>query len=248
MKCTPLFAILCSAILLLIFSCNKPDNSNHATLQPDKDTLRFEVLNFGDFSMKQTDTLPLLLSVHYVGGKKEAVALSLSGFPSGVVFSIIPQIDTPDFNTVITFFAQHAKAGDYPLTLLASTSRFSKAYSAVMHLDSIPANPAAALVGNYNETGNCSSGSKNHPVRISLEASGLYNKIVIEKFWSPSGIYTINADLSPVAKTLSIPAQTSGGLTFSGSGSYTDTTLTVHYSVKDGGFVNDSCNTVLKRL
>lgn len=235
-------------LVALTLSCKKERKTN-APL-PDTTPADFIVSGFdGNHAMQQTGTISIPVSITYVSGGPEAVALSIAGLPLNTLVSLLPQIDTPTYASTISFIAQGAPVGQYTVTLSATTAATTKTYSLTLNVDTILPNPALVLAGNFQETGVCvPSGNKVNNVQISVVPGGLYNKVKIRGLWTAAGNFEVEANTNPIDGTLIIAPQTMNSMTFSGTGTFNRDTFNLSYQVTNGGFVNDNCTTVLTRL
>jgi hypothetical protein len=238
--------ILLSAATLV--GCSKGKGPGDGPQNPIyNEPLKFEILGLQDTTMEQTDTLNFNTLVQYVSGTKENVALAVANLPVTMTAGFYPDIDTPDFASVIRLITHSTDTGTYNIKVIGSTTKSSKEYTVRVRVLPQTINPATALAGNYLVTGMCSStGTLSHAAVVSAVSSP-WNRIQIQGFWKPGIANTVFADIDPAAQTLTIPAQISNNVTISGSGSYTATEITVNYTVSTGATGTDNCTTVLTK-
>ncbi|MBS1776262.1 MAG: hypothetical protein JSS64_08285 [Bacteroidetes bacterium] len=196
--------------------------------------------------LKQVDTIYIPIQVHYVVGQKEKISLQISGLPTSAGAAFSKEVDTPSFNTTIRLVTNHTPLGMYKISVTASSSRNSMSGSFWILVKPNPVNPARVLTGSYTENGPCAvSGNMHNSVTIS-EALPAFNKIKIAGLWSGNPATTLDADVDPIAQTISIPEQTASSATFSGYGTYSNGQILVKYKVVLN-FLTDSCQTTLTK-
>ena len=233
---------------LALFSCKKGKNSNTGPINPIYgDTLKFDILGLQDTTMEQTDTLEYNVQVQYIEGAKDIVTLAVSDFPASMTAGFYPQIDTPTFFSVIRIRTNHTDTGTYTIKATAAGLRYSKDYYIKIRVVAPPVNPASILAGAYLESGLCGqTGTVSDTVKITT-VSPYYNKIQLQGLKTGTSSINVIADIDPSNNTLLIPYQSVSGQTFSGSGTYTNNTLTINYTYSSGPFL-ENCSTVLTKL
>lgn len=213
---------------------------------PDSGALVYTIEGVRDTSVEQTGQVKLTLFIKKTSGTAESIGLSVTGLPAGAQYVFSPAAGTVSYYSVITFNTLRVKAGNYPIQIVGAGAT-SGIKTMNMTLKVLPySNPAVGLAGYFTETGNCSqSGAKSNTVNVDT-TGGVPNKIKMLGFYAGGTLYNIMADISPNTKTLTIPAQTLSSATFQGSGTYTDSTITVNYTVSNA-VLHDTCTAVLKR-
>ena len=225
---------------VLFYSCDKKSFTPNTPME-------YEVKGLPDTAtFEQNDTLELQLSVNYISGTKESVILQISGLPTTIGANLSNSIDTPAFQSSLRFVSKNAATGFYNITITASDRKNTKTYKTLLHILPDPINPAAILVGNYNETGPCISGNVNNTVYIT-EQLPEFNKIRISGLWNGIPSTVLIADIDPSTQTLSIAPQTVNSAVFRGDGTYGNNQININYTV-DFGFSTDSCQVVLNKL
>jgi hypothetical protein len=227
---------------MLIFSCKKDNNSG-----PQK-PFDFTVSGFPDTVVaEQIDTLDIPLSIEYLTGSKERVVLMVSNLPVSMTAGFTADIDTPTFGTNLRLITHSTDTGLYSIRLTASSSKIEKHLDLQVHVVPNPVNPATTLVGNYLESGPCTTeGSISDTVTIATITNS-FNKIRLTGLWTGNTTTKIDADIDPVQHTLSIPPQVVNSATYSGYGTYSANQLTIYYEVTTATAA-DTCTTVLSRL
>jgi len=233
---------------LVLLGCGKDDRLPSGTQNPIYNIpVQTDVTGLKDFTMKQNDVMEIPVSVKYISGIKEKVSIALINMPDSLFASITPQIDTPGYTSTIRFISKNADTGTSTVSLItaASNNSSSKTYSFKITVVADPANPAMELVGDYNETGACTNvGNVNNTVRVSI-VNGVMNRIRLQGVWTGNQAYYFIADINPTAHTLTIPPQSNGNITYSGSGTYSSGQMDIHYQFSDGNLLQDECTTTL---
>jgi len=208
-----LFILPATGICFL--SCQKPD----VTVYSGPAYPAFTVNGVEDISITNgtSSSYSMSLSVAYTDSAQENVSLSLSALPPGIsidtsyALSGIPSFSTEIIFEDTTLFG--ATPGTYPMTLTVAGSRSgTKTYNFNIKISPAPYY-TSALVGGYdNSQDNC---------RANLYVDSVYNDAsIINKIWFTNfggyGILVYGAVNS--SHTVTIPSQTVGGYTVSGSG------------------------------
>ncbi len=240
MKKGLLFVVLA---FVVVGSCKKDDGGG-APIDNTPipiDTIKYSITGLHDLSMQQTDTIELPIQINYLSGVKSVVSVSMGTLPTNVNVSIEPIADTPNFNSVIRFYANKAVIGNYNVSIKGNSIAGSKNNLITLNIRRYD-NDAKIIEGQYNETGNCVAiGAVNNPVTITADAQ-VTERVNIQGLWTGAISMNVYADLNKAAKTINIPSQVSSGIAFQGSGTYTDTSMSIHYTA-----FNDTCTTVLKK-
>lgn len=232
-------------------ACKKGNYTPNGSPNPKYNVpIQTNVTGIKDISMKQSDAVEMPIKIDYVSGTKEPVSITITNLPDSVFVSIIPQLDTPNYSSVVRFVSMKADTGTTTVTLstAASKAASTKQYNFQLTILPNPVNHALSLVGNYNAGGACViTGAINNTVSISA-VPGYINRIKVEKIWTgTSNGYYFYADLNPTNKTISIPSQTNNGFLYSGNGTYNDSELNITYTLSDGNLVYDNCTSVLTK-
>ena len=207
----PLFALL----IIGFASCTKVDNNTTGSLIQPK--AAFIVNGITDLTMvnNYTFSTSLYLTVQYVDSAQQAVSLSVSALPAGVLMDTTWQSSGyPNFSTYLVLYdssATGATPGSYPVTVTATAASGEKK-SYTFNLK-ILAHPTSYL-GKYN---NCIlfCGSANYADSVYADAS-VSNKLWFSNF-ANSG-HTVYGILSTAGRTITIPMQSFGSTYYSGTG------------------------------
>jgi hypothetical protein len=228
--------ILPGLLVVMLASCTR--NTNNTTIIAQLPA--FTVNGVHDVTITNGypyyyNQVSLPLTVQYNDSTQQHVTLSLSALPAGIT------IDTgwvtsgiPTFTTTLLFYdtAANATPGTYPITLTATGSVTGKKnYSFNLKVKPAPS-CTSYLVGKYN---NCSSNclTPNGYADSVYADPSVTNKIWFTNF-NNSG-YAIYANYNCATNALTVPLQTAGGTTYSGSG---NASVGGHYmvlSVSKGG-------------
>jgi hypothetical protein len=240
MKKTALFSLLA---LALIGSCKKDDEPGTPIIDNPTpiDTIKYSITGLHDLSMQPTDTIELPVQVNYISGARSLVTLSAGTLPPNINISFEPIGDTPNYNSVIRLYSDKAIMGNYTLSIKGNSVGGSKNNLITLTVRQYD-NDAKTLEGQYTETGNCVAlGSVSHPTTITADAQTT-QRVNLQGLWTGALSMNVYADLNKTSKTLIIPSQISSGIAFEGTGTYTDTSMSIHYKA-----FNDTCTTVLTR-
>lgn len=203
------------AAITLLSSCTKVDNNTTGSLVQPK--AAFIVNGITDLTMvnNYTYSTSLYLTVQYVDSAQQAVSLSVSALPAGVLMDTTWQSSGyPNFSTYLVLYdssATGAIPGSYPVTVTATTSSGEKK-SYTFNLKVLP-HPTSYL-GKYN---NCIlfCGSANYADSVYADPS-VSKKIWFSNF-ANSG-HTVYGILSTAGRTINIPMQSFGSTYYSGTG------------------------------
>jgi hypothetical protein len=225
-----------SILFLLIFiafsSCQKTDNSAISN-----EPTNYRVQNITDVIMGNGTTGPTMASLQYsvalVGSIQETVSLSLSGLPAGVYIDTANYYRTattgiPPFSCTITLVNYNAVAGTYPIKLMCNGTVTGQKYY-TFNLVVEPTPPCnASLSKTYYSCINYCLGSTYYTDVVTADAS-IGTRIHFSNF-ANSG-QSIYADLNCSSGTLTIPAQTVGSATYTGSGRfYTSGYMSINFN------------------
>lgn len=211
------------AVLLLLvlgaFSCTKSKTTvNNYTSLPGGNTPAFSVNGLSDITLTNlfSHSYTLYINVTYQDSAQENVTLSLSGLPQGITMDTSwIHSGIPSFNTSITFYdttAAGATPGTYPITLTATTASGNKKFYTV-NLNVLPM--PTQFLGSYDSCFLYCGPTQMYSDSVYLDAS-IPNKIWFANF-ANSGHHVYG--IISTGGQLTIPAQTFGANTYSGSGS-----------------------------
>lgn len=207
-------ATLFMALLTLLFSACTKSNDDDDVFSPN-----FRVDGITDINIFRNSTNSLSLSVVYMNSQQERVRLSLEGLPSGMTAEFTTTSGLPSFSSYLQITNNSVPAGVYPVRLVATgdiTGRHTFTFNITAMdcyqalLKSYTANAFCNSPGSYTETATAVSGQTDRVMFNNFENSG-------------ADIYAIvdcNGGGGGTSGSLTIPAQTVGGVTFSGSGNY----------------------------
>ncbi len=241
-----------SCLLITIFicsSCNKESTPKGAPNPKYNVPIDTKIEGLHDITMQQNSTYDLPIAVKYLSGTKELVSIALTDLPNNVFVSITPQIDTPNYSSIIKFNVQNADTGTTTVTLMTAASKEASARSYTFNLTITPepVNYAPDLAGLYTHAGTCDNvGTVNNQAIVSTDPN-VINRIRIERVWTGSTTYFFYADINAATHTINIPAQTNNGILYTGSGTYSDNQMNIMYQFGDGNLINDACTVTLTR-
>lgn len=230
--------------LLAWAACKKNNDIVMPPPPPDPEPFAYTITGLKDTGMERTGTATLIVQVTVTSGDAEDVTLGVAGLPPGVTAMYNPtNSGKAPYGTTIILYADRAAVGTYPLNITGRSTTTSLRLFPFTLTISPYTNEAQNMEGSYTETGSCTQlGPVNHNVLVTTTAT--LHRINMQGFWS--GSYDVYADLDPATKTLVIPTQVNNGATFSGTGNYNDSQMTVNYRIFNT-LVNDTCTTMLKR-
>lgn len=239
-----------AVISVFLISCNKGSDEKKGSPNPRNNiVINTKVEGLQDVVMQQTDQFEMPIAVKYISGTKENVSIALVGMPENVFVSITPQIDTPNYTSILKFNAMNADTGTTEITVITAASKDSsmRTYSFNLTITPSPINYALDFEGTYSHTGMCENvGAVSNSAYISADPNKI-NRIKIEKVWTGNYTYFLYADIDPVNHTLTLPAQSNNGISYSGGGTYTANKIHLSYQFTDGNLINDNCEVTLTR-
>lgn len=97
------------------------------------------------------------------------------------------------------------------------------------------------FLGAYSVVETCGGGNDAYDLTI-IESGSSEDAIVVANFYNWGGQLSATVD----GNNITIPSQLNDGLTFSGSGTISDNTLTINFMVSDGTN-SDTCNAICTR-
>jgi hypothetical protein len=231
-----------------VTSCNKGGEDDTLPQPTPTELFSYKVDGIRDTAVERIGEVRLQLSVKPLTGKTEIVKLNASDLPLGVKASFSPQSGTPPFISIMTLTANKTPEGKYQL-YVTDSARGKGISSHPMSLTIKPyVNFAVAFNGPYQESHTCSQSGPSQ-FAVFIEPVQTYiNRIIIKGFWTKSWSQSIYADLNPNNKTVTVPVQTAGGLTYQGLGTFNDNEISINYTVTDSsGVVNESCTATFKQ-
>lgn len=236
--------ILVSALLLFvgIVSCTKK-TVNNPVYPDDAGAFSYTVEGIKDTTLERIGTVSMQILVKKLTGGTEKVTFSQFDVPDGMEVSMEKAIEEPSFNTFIKITTTRTKVGTYPIRITAAspTTGITEYKMKVTVTDYT--NAATGLKGTFEEKGNCSTAG--HDVNV-VVASSQSDRIIIRGFWKGTMTNEVYADIDRNNKTLTIPSQTVFGITYSGSGTYTDNEMVINYTAI-GTTVNQTCTSTFTR-
>ncbi len=227
-----LTSILFAATTAIIISCKKTSNTTNNIIINHMPA--FTVNGIHDITLVNAGAnyITLPITVQYSDSAQEVVTLSLSALPSNVnmdttwITSGIPTFST-NINIADTTL-DGATPGNYPM-ILTATGATSGKKTYPFNLKIVAETPCIAhIVGKYSDCYySCSTGG--------YYADSVYSDpVTVNKIWfsniNNTGI-KIYARYNCGTQQLTIPAQTVGGVTYSGSGSAYYSLTSHHISV-----------------
>jgi uncharacterized membrane protein len=194
----------------------------------------YTVNGINDLTVQQGGNGNLPLSVSLLSGTAENVSLSLTGLPAGASSSFSPASGLPSFNTTLNVTTTNAvAAGTYPLSLKSTSSAGTKTFGFNLIVTGNNGGDCAqGVAGNYTSMDSCTA-TAGTPV---ITKTGT-NQI---KITGLVGFQTYTVDVNGTVNcnnhTVNIPSQgiptiPIPGATISGTGTFTDNTMTIHYTI-----------------
>ncbi len=226
---------MCLALTTAL-SCKKTTN-NTTTLAPAQPS--FIVTGVSDLQMQNSvlQYAGMNITVQYSDSAQETVTLSLSALPPGIAMdSTWVSSGIPTYYTMLTLFdttLASAIPGNYPMTLKATTASGKvKSYSFNLKVKAAP-DCAGGFTGSYSVASDC--------LTTSYHDSVTADATVPNKIWFNNMNNTGNKVyglFSCTSSEITIPTQTVGSLTYSGTGNVSGVhALTLHVST-NGSFCN----------
>ena len=230
------YTFLSACLLLGLASCSKSNNDNKTT--PVKEA-NLAIDGITDITVKQDSVNYLVLQVKNLDSQ-EKVSLSTGKLPEHVSVSFSAASGIPLFGSVVSFSAAfNADTGSYPIVITGTTaSGSSKDYNLNLHVAYKPT-CAATVAGNYNDSYSCDGGLHGTTTELVSADPSTTDKIMITT--PAAGSFYALSDC--ITHTLTIPKQTSStSVTVSGSGSFTDNSVSVIYTAS-----GNKCSDALSR-
>ncbi len=238
-------AIILLALSVVAFSACKKKHPLDPYYPNDGGDLQYTIEGVKDMTLEQTGMAKMTVFFKKVSGASEDLSLSMEDLPKGASFTYSPIVGSVSFNSVLTINTTRVAAGNYTVKVKASGAKSGiKTASFVLKVTPYT-NGAIAILGHFNETGNCSQSNGVNNI-VNIDTVSTINKVVIKGLYAGGTLYTLNATLDPSNSTITVPFQTNSQADFQGSGTYNDSTITIHYTVNNT-LVHDTCSTVLKR-
>ncbi len=235
-------------VIASVTGCKKGGDEEPGPDPTPQELFSYKVDGVRDTSVERIGEVRLQLSVKPLAGKSDVVKLNAADLPLGVKASFTPQSGVPPFVSVMTLTANKTPEGKYNF-YVTDSARGKGISNHPMSLTIRPyVNFAVAFNGTYTEAHNCSqSGPTEFPVYIEPVPTYI-NRIIIKGFWTKSWSQSIFADLNPQNKTVNVPVQKAGGVTYQGLGTFNDNEIVINYTVVDSsGLVNESCQATFKQ-
>jgi len=211
---------LAVVFMIILVSCKKNGTTNNITIVNTNNIPAFIVNGLSNITMTNNSGgyAYIPVTIQYEDSAQEMVTLSLSGLPAGIAMDTTWQTSGyPTFSTTITLYdttAAGATPGAYPLVLnVTSPTKGTKSFTFKLTIKNPP--PCTSTVArNYTNCTSCS-------------APGYYSDSVYADPTVVNKIWFTNIDnahnlvyglLSCSSGNVTIPFQTAGGVTYSGSG------------------------------
>lgn len=206
----------------------------------DKLPFTYSVNNVQDRIIETSGTTALSVETVLLTGTVEQVTLSVKGMPANVTATPSNTTGTPNFITEFVFKATNAAPGTYPMTLESSSpSTGTKTLNFNLKIEE-PADCSSELIATYSGAEDCTIGDDMYSIGVT--GTGTPNKVIIENLYNAG--FNAYAIVDCDSKSFVIPSQTiedSGGVSVSGSGSYTATNITITYTILSGGVTVNTC-------
>ena len=228
--------------LIILASCGKGtlgDNNN-----PNLGNLDFELTGVQDVTLHQHDSTEMTVEMKYLSGNKDIVGLSINNLVPGYMLSFTPQLDTPSFFSTLKIKTATIDTGVKSFQILATGNKKTKAYNINIHVIADTLNPALAFAGNLFENGTCTNNSPNNNLVSGYVPVGTFGKLHVTGLWIGGNVYEVDLYFNAANQSVSMPAQVTNNLTFTGSGTYNGTTIQLTYTIS-GPLVNESCTVTI---
>ena len=194
----------------------------------------YTVNGVNDVSVQQGNSGTLSLVVKTLTGTAEPVSLSLTGLPTGATSGFSATSGTPDYNSTLTINTNASVAtGTYPLVLKStSASTGTKTFNFNLTVTGTTSDCAQGVAGTYTSQDSCTA-TAGAPVITKTGTNAI-------KIASLAGYLTYvidaNATVNCTNHTVTIPSQAITaipipGATISGSGTFTNNSMTIHYTI-----------------
>lgn len=233
------------AVALAWGACNKPTTVNNP-IYNDPGKFAIAVDGLHDTTIERTGQANYVINVKKISGVTEKVAFSTYNAPAGMTVSFDTKTAEPSYTTIMHVVTDRTPTGVYPIRVTAASASLGIVEYKFTVTVSPYSNEATGFLGDFNETGNCTTAG-GHKTQIEA-VTGINNRINIKGFWHGTYSNEVVVDLNPTTNTLTVPTQVRNGLTYQGSGTYKDDELTVNYTVNDGSLVHDTCSSTFIRL
>jgi hypothetical protein len=164
------------------------------------------------------------------GSTKDSVTLSISGLPANV--SVTPSTYTglPTYTEDFVLTSLGAPLGTYPLTMTSSVNGELPAVQK-FNIIILPANSANIFSGGFTTNNLCSATNYQYSVTCFIADTTGINVMYITNFGGYGPEANARIEFNPYNGSVSVPQQTIGnGVRLNGSGTYTQSTLTINYS------------------
>lgn len=235
------------AVAALMTGCSKSNVNNNPYYGDDYGDFKYTINGTKDTAIEQNGEANILLTLTKTSGSTEDVNLSLTGVPANVTATIEPITAKPPFVALLRIVSKRAAVGSYPIVITGrSKTTGNTVHSLNLNIKAYT-NAAYAVEGVCGTIGACTpqTGALTHEANVVVSTAAL-NRVEIHGFWSDSWSNVVYADLNPVNKTVTIPSQTVNALTFEGSGTYTEGSMHINYTVK-GPLVDEACDITYTR-
>jgi hypothetical protein len=207
--------------MVVLASCKKSGTTNNITIVNSSGIPAFIVSGLANETMvnNATGNVYIPITVQYEDSAQEMVSLAVTGLPAGIVMDTTWQSSGyPTFSTELVLYdttAAGATPGVYPITLsVTSASRGTKAFTFQLTIKNPPP-CTSAVTKNYTNCQNCNY--------VSFTDSVYADATVENKIWFTNIDNTHNlvyGILHCNTGVVTIPIQTVGGNTYSGSGNF----------------------------
>jgi hypothetical protein len=229
-----MFAAAFLAVLVSVISSCKKKSTPPFT---------YSVTGLTNIAVTAGDSATIPVHVTTLTGNAEDVILTVTGLPANVNGTITPNSGKPNYSAQLKIVAGNdAVAGTSAITLNAtSPSTGAKPYSANLTVNPKP-DCSSDVEGIYTCTDVCTQGNDAYTMVVS--ATSIANKVMINNFYGEGFDVAVTLDCN--AHTVTIPNQTINGVTFSGSGTFNGSTMTIAYTVV-GQVASNSCTVTMSK-
>lgn len=209
----------------------------------------YNVNGVSDVNVQQGNSGSLSLAVNKTSGTAETVNLAIDGLPAGATASFSPTSGMPNFSSTLTINTTAGlAAGTYPVSVKSSSaSTTTKTYNFNLVVTGATSDCAQGVAGNYTSQDSCTA-SAGAPVITKTGNNAI-------KITGLAGYATYMVDATATVNcnnhTVTIPSQAITaipipGATISGTGTFTNNSMTIHYTISVLTYTQ-TCKTVLSR-
>ena len=236
------FALFLLTICAINFSCTKQVKVP-LSYAVSNDALTTGVL---DIYVPDTGTIDMPVLVKFLtGSTTDSVTLSITGLPANMTVTPTTFKALPTYSEDFIFNGVNVPLGSHQVTLTSSVGDSTKTYK--FNIIVLPANSANIFSGGFTTHNVCSATNYAYTVNCFIADTTGKNIMYIQNFggYGPEALARVAFD--PYTGTVNVPQQTIGnGVQLNGSGTYSQTTLTINYTaILTPGGIPDKCTATI---